>query len=81
MSQGSPRVTVRLSERLLEEIHKELALLEDHSPRGPEDVSLFITRAIWERIKHRRRSRAKHRRPSRTQEEIWPDEIVSIVDP
>lgn len=79
MSRGSPRVTVRIDETLLVEIRKEIELQNKHSSRSPEDLSLFIVRAIRERILHRRRSRAKRNAGQASSKVSWPDEIVSLA--
>jgi hypothetical protein len=73
MSKGSPRVTVRVPEVLLEEIRKEMASQEAHSANSPEDVTAFILRAIEQRIAKRRRSRAKRSPRISRDRDGWPE--------
>lgn len=80
MSAGSPRVTIRIPEALLEEIQKEMASHEYHSARSPEDVTRFILRAIEERIDHKRRSRAHRRDTIPHDDEGWPLLRYRLVD-
>ena len=59
MSLGSPRVTVRLPQALLDLVEAELRSQAEHSPLGPETLSDFVQCAIRERIAKRRRSRTR----------------------
>lgn len=79
MSAGSPRITVRVSQELLDEIQEELESQREHSPYGPEDLSAFITRAIVERIAKRRRSRASRRSTRPKAGQAWPLATVTTV--
>ena len=80
MSRGSPRITFRITEELLAEVEVEIASQAEHSPNGPEDVSAFITRAICERIDHRRRARAHRRAKKAPVDDDYPLEVVSLAD-
>ena len=59
MSAGSPRVTVRLPQSLLDMVERELQSQAEHGRYGPETLSDFIQQAIRERIAKRRRSRTR----------------------
>lgn len=77
MSQGSRRITVRVSEQLYADLLAELAHRERSAVVAPQDESEFIRLAIRHEIQHRRRGRrSRSGRPA----QFWPDEIVSIVD-
>ena len=76
MSAGSPRVTVRLPQALLDLVERELQSQAEHSRFGPETLSDFIQCAIRERIAKRRRSRTwtpaqKEARRQRLLEQRW----------
>jgi len=68
MSAGNPRITVRVPQALLDLVAAELRSQAEHSPRGPEGISLFVVRAIRERIAKRKRSRT--RPTNRTEREM-----------
>jgi len=80
MSAGSPRITIRVPQALLDQVAAELESQAEHSPRGPEDISLFVIRAIRERIAKRKRSRTRQQRAAEPEEVVWPDQIVSLTD-
>ena len=64
MSQGSRRITVRVSEQLYADLLAELAQRERSAVVAPQDESEFIRLAIRHEIQHRRRGRRSPGEPS-----------------
>lgn len=70
MSKGNPRVTIRLSPRLLEEV---AAAVDKRNAACITirhwDMSAFIVKAIQEKLAHDKRSRKKKSRPGAVQDD------------
>lgn len=62
MSQGSPRVTIRLPQPLLDLIEQTIERRNSNTSLPPWSMSDFIQNAIWEKLDHMKRSR---RRPKK----------------
>lgn len=57
MSQGSPRVTVRIPRGLLAEIQQVIDARNGRSPLPPWDLTGFLLQAIRDKLSHMKRSR------------------------
>jgi Arc/MetJ-type ribon-helix-helix transcriptional regulator len=59
MSKGNPRVTIRLTQALIDEINACINSRNYHSAEEPWTFSDFVDKAIAEKLAHLKRSRRK----------------------
>jgi hypothetical protein len=74
-----PRITIRVPQKLLEEIQADLARGLIHSPDPAVDVTDWILLACRERLDHRQRSRTKRRARRDTAERELLDQRYTLA--